>query len=165
VTRTTTGHTIERGLDYTAPTRFPCRAKVEFEVNIAVVKDLVCNYNCCEGECPCEAVQYVGAAAANGTVGVPWTGTWIFSGTMPIQVAVAGATAWMTVTTGPNYVTITGTPTQAYTVDVTVSATNCSGAIVSNMQTLIFFDPPGTSGGYTEQEYINDNRQPPWIIR
>lgn len=95
---------------------------------IAAIKDLHCNYSCCEdGDCPCEAVVFRGAIMPDGNVGRAWGGSVVFSGDLPMELAVYGNPSWMTVTAGSNYIEFAGTPVASGTYTFSVAATNCNG--------------------------------------
>lgn len=128
---------VTRAQDGTTARTFPKSSCVSCEITPTVVKDIVCNYDCCDGPCPCTAVTAAGFTAPGGTVNVPYSATFVFSGDLPMQLAVNGnIPAWMTVTTGVNYVTFTGTPNVVGTVPLSVAATNCGGEIVTQSATV-----------------------------
>lgn len=128
--------TVARGQDGTAPLNFPKGSCVAFRVTPAVVRDMVCNTTCCEGDC-CTDVAVAGSTLADGTVGAAYKATVIFSGTLPIQIAVSGVPVWMTAQVGPNYVNFTGVPPVAQDVTIGAAATNCGGAVVSVSDTIV----------------------------
>lgn len=125
----------ERGQDGTTALNFPRGSCVAFRVTPAVVKDLVCNTQCCEIDC-CTDVTVAGSELPSGVVGVAYSATMVFSGTLPIQIAVSGVPVWMTAAVGPNYVKFTGTPVVVQTVSIGAAATNCAGAVVSASSTF-----------------------------
>lgn len=127
---------ITRAQDGTVATTFPKGSCVRFEMTPAVVKDLICNYDCCDGPCPCTAVTSAGVSFPPATSGQPWTGNAIFSGTLPIELTSTGAPSWVTVTVGTNYLTFSGTPTGAGTFNIAIAATNCSGEVAVANATL-----------------------------
>ena len=122
---------MERGLYDTEAVNFPLGSCVTMDVTPALVKWLICNYDCCDSApCECTPVEGVGRALGQATVGRPWEGMFIFSGTLPIEVALSSDSSvpgWMTVSYGPNYVKLSGTPTGPGTFHVSAVATNCSG--------------------------------------
>lgn len=120
--------TIERGLDETEPAKFPPGTCVYFENTVAVTKWLICNYNCCDGPCPCVPATAAGFVLPNGQVGVAWEGVFIFSGDLPMECGVSVLPAWMSAEIGPNYVKLKGTPSGEGTYPLSASATNCSGS-------------------------------------
>ena len=121
---------VLRAQDGTAALNFPKGSCVAFRITPAVVKDLVCNTSCCDTDC-CVDVAVAAGGLPNGAVNVPYSATIVFSGTVPMQIAVAGTPAWMTATVGTNYVRFAGTPTTTQAVTVSVAATNCGGAVVT----------------------------------
>lgn len=120
---------LTRGQDGTKDLAFPRGSCVLFTLTPAIVKDLICNYDCCEDEeCPCVEVTAAGATLPAGTVGASWSGVFVFTGDVPMAI-VADVPTWMTVVQSANYLTLSGTPPIAGTYNVAASATNCSGAI------------------------------------
>ena len=136
VTKTCGELVIDRGEDGSDAMNFPRGSCVRWEMVPAVVKDLICTHDCCEGECPCEPVETAGITLPAGVVGVPWHGVAIFTGDTPMELAVAGAPAWATITAFANYVTITGTPTGSATHVISVAATNCNGSVAVQQGTF-----------------------------
>lgn len=129
---------LERGIDSEAR-KFPRGSCVRFETSVPVVKWLVCNYNCCEGEdCPCTEVTAAGYVLPPYTVGAPYAGSFNFAGDTPFTFGVDGLPAWATAVTTATGVNITGTPTGAGSYALAVSATNCYGkATVVQQATLV----------------------------
>ena len=117
---------LERGIDSKA-VAFPKGSCLFFENSIPVTKWLICNYECCEGECPVDAVAFSGAVLPNGKVGNAWEGSFVFSGDLPIVFGVTGMPDWMTATYAGNYVKLTGTPVAAGTFSISVAASNDRG--------------------------------------
>ena len=128
VTNTCGGLVLDRGEDGTEARNFPKGSCVRWEMTPAVVKDLICTHNCCDDECPCDAVAAAGFALPNATHGVPWQGSAIFTGSTPMELAVAGAPSWMRVEKGANFIAFYGTPTAAGEYTLAVAATNCAGS-------------------------------------
>lgn len=129
--------TVTRAQDGTTARTFPKGSCVACEITPAMIKDLICNYNCCDGECPCNAVTAAGFTAPDGTLNVPYSASFVFSGDVPMTLAVNGnLPAWVTVTTGTNYVTFTGTPNVVGNITLAVSATNCSGELATQATTI-----------------------------
>lgn len=94
----------------------------------AVIKDMVCNYNCCaDGECPCVPVAFAGDVFPEAHVGVAWMGSVLFTGDTPILMGAEGAPDWMTVTQQSGLLRLAGTPYAAGTFSFSVAATNCNG--------------------------------------
>ncbi|MGF6599779.1 hypothetical protein P3T23_004513 [Paraburkholderia sp. GAS448] len=113
------------------PHSFPKGACVDGRVTYDGVKDLICNFDCCAGDCPCEAVAAAGMVIPASLAGVPWEGMVVFSGAMPMALSVQGAPAWLGVTLGANFVKLAGTPPFAGHYLLSVGATNCNGAVAS----------------------------------
>lgn len=126
---------LKRGVDSEAR-KFPRGSCVVAELSIPLVKWLICNYECCDGDCPVDAVAAAGAVIPNGTVGNSWEGFFVFSGTLPIAVGVTGAPSWMSTESGPNYVRMHGTPTAAGTFTVSAAGTNQGGNVVVQQGTF-----------------------------
>lgn len=118
--------TIERGVDSVATT-FPKGSCVFFENSIPVTKWLICNYECCAGDCPVEAVAAAGVVLPKGKVGNAYTGTAIFSGALPMAIGITGLPTWATATQVNSYVKISGVPTAAGTYTISISACNDNG--------------------------------------
>jgi hypothetical protein len=119
----------ERGLGGTEVWKFPRGSTLCFKVTLSVVKDLICNWDCCQEEgCPCEQVSNAGVLLPAGRVGVSWQGVVIFNGTTPIQMLAKTLPSWMTVTYSTRTATLSGTPSAVGTFTVEVAATNCSGS-------------------------------------
>ena len=95
---------------------------------VEVIKDLICNYDCCEDkDCKCETVQFIGESIPEGKVNVPWSGAVIFSGDLPMNIVTSNAPDWMEVTTYGTTCVLSGTPTGAQTYQMSVAAANCNG--------------------------------------
>jgi hypothetical protein len=120
--------TLTRG---ETPRNFPKGACVDARVTYDGVKDLICNFECCAGDCPCEEVQAAGTALPVAHAGQAWEGMVVFSGAQPMALAVEGAPAWLAVTTGVNFVKLAGTPPAAANYVFSVGATNCNGKVAS----------------------------------
>lgn len=125
------GVMIERGQGDTEPRHFPFGSCVTFEVTTPVVKDLICNYECCDGPCVCEGVAGAGITMPTGIVGVPYTGTAIFTGDTPMTLTAKGFPAWAEIFIGANYIRVSGVPNAVGTYEVGVAATNCHGTAIA----------------------------------
>lgn len=102
---------------------------------IAAIKDLVCNYECCDGPCPVEPVRVNAQLTSMPTtarVGTNYVGVVTLNGTSPINVS-AVAPNWLTVTQEENTVSISGIPRTAGDNDVVVSATNANGKEITTL--------------------------------
>lgn len=133
--------TIERGDN---PHKFPRGSDVKFCLTpgmLAVIKNLICTFDCCETPCPCEPVKSAGnAILPKATSGSPWAGSFVFTGDNPMNLAVYGAPSWASVIYGPNFVRLEGTGTGAGTWNISVAATNCSGSVAIQQGTLVLED-------------------------
>jgi hypothetical protein len=127
--------TVLRAQDGTTQLNFPKGSCVSFRMTPAVVRDMVCNTVCCEDDC-CVPVSVAAGELPNGTVGRVYTGTVVFSGSTPMQLATANVPAWMSLHIGANYVSVTGTPPAAQVINISIAATNCSGAIATTTSTV-----------------------------
>lgn len=124
---------MERGVEGTVATSHPygtCVAAVSPTI-VALIKDLICNYECCEGPCPVEPVALAGyATPTEGNVGVEWTGAVIFSGTAPMTIVVNSAPSWMEAVQIGSTIKLRGVPDKTGTTVMTVAATNGNGTNV-----------------------------------
>lgn len=118
--------TIERGIDSVAQT-FPKGSCVFFENSIPVTKWLICNYECCSGDCPVEAVKAAGVVLPSGKVGNAYSGSIIFSGALPMAMGITGLPSWAEAQQVNSYVKITGVPTATGSFPISVSACNDNG--------------------------------------
>jgi len=125
---------VTRGVDSDAK-RFPRGTCVFFETSLPVIKWLICNHQCCDGPCPCEAVTVAGVVSPPALVGHSWDGSAIFKGDTPMVFGVTGMPSWMTADWSANHVHLTGTPTAPGLWTVSIAATNCNGDGVA-VQTL-----------------------------
>lgn len=123
------GIVIDRGEDGTKARTFPRGTCVRFEMTPAVVKDMICNIDCCDGDCPCNPVESAGITLPPAKRGVAWSGTAVFTGDTPMSIATAGAPSWVEVKVWANYVTFSGVPTGTGSFSIAVTATNCDGAV------------------------------------
>lgn len=124
---------LERGID-SKGVAFPKGSCLYFENSIPVTKWLICNYECCTGECPVDPVGSAGVLLPNAKVGDAWEGSFVFSGDLPMQFGVTGMPDWMTVTYAGNYVKLSGTPAAAGTFSVSVAASNDKGKNIAVAQ-------------------------------
>lgn len=117
-----------RGLSGTEARKFPRGTTLCFHVTLSVVKDLVCNYDCCQDEdCPCEQVSEAGMLLPPGRTGVMWQGVAIFDGNTPIKISTEILPTWMTVSYSTRTAILSGTPSAAGSYQVKIAATNCGG--------------------------------------
>lgn len=121
---------VDRGLSDTEAVKHPvgtCVSSVSPTV-VAVIKDLICNYNCCEdGDCPKTPVAFTTIYTPSGSTGTAYRGTVEFTGTDPVQVTVSGAPDWLTVTRTGTSLTLTGTPVSSGDVTFSIALTNMNG--------------------------------------
>ena len=132
---------LDRGLEGTEAVKHPYGACVSTisPTIAAVIKDLFCNYSCCQGGvCDCTGVQIAASDLPDANVGVPWEGSITMSGTVPINAAVSDVPAWVRVVQERNMLRLTGTPDVAGAAQFTVTAENCNGtATVSEIMQLV----------------------------
>ena len=125
---------IERGVEGTEAVLHhygTCVVSVSPTV-VAVMKDLICNYSCCEdGDCPCVGVAYAGAVLPEAHVGKVWEGSVVFAGDAPIKMGIDNAPDWMNVSQQGGLMRLYGTPAVSGTVPISVSATNCNGTQIA----------------------------------
>lgn len=128
---------IERGQEGTTPVLHhhgTCVSTVS-PLTVAVIKDMVCNHECCEGDCPCEAVAVGGWTLPEAHVDKAWEGGVVFAGDLPMTLGAANTPSWMKVRAVNNVLELSGTPHIAGTFTFSVAATNCNGKHVAT-QTL-----------------------------
>ena len=128
---------IERGLEGTTAVLHhhgTCVNTVS-PLTVAVIKDMICNYECCEGDCPCEAVAYAGASLPPAYLDAEWKGMVAFVGDTPMTLGAANVPSWMKVEAVNNTLMLSGTPHVVGTFSFSVAATNCNGKHVA-VQTL-----------------------------
>lgn len=124
---------LERGLEGTEAVTHPfgtCIMSVSPTV-VALIKDLICSYECCEGPCPVEPVVCAGTALPEyGNVGAAFNGCVIFTGSSPMNIVMNGAPAWLSALQMGNTLILSGTPDKAGTTTFSVAATNGNGTNV-----------------------------------
>lgn len=117
--------------------KFPRGSCVLFENSIPVTKWLICNYECCAGDCEVEAVKSLGFSAPDAVAGQPWKGTALFSGGLPMTFGVTGMPSWMTAEFVDNAVVLSGTPTATGSHTIAVAASNDRGQNVAVASCLV----------------------------
>lgn len=127
---------VTRGQDGTEPRNFPKGSCIRYETTPTVVKDLICSYDCCEGECPCEAVAAAGITLPPVVSGSGWNGSAVFTGDTPMTIAVQGAPDWVRVEVGPNFVSFSGVASGSGSFTIAVAAANCDGQVAVQSGTL-----------------------------
>lgn len=132
---------VDRAQAGTEAVKHPCGSLVCLvsPTTIAAIKALVCEYDCCEDECPCTGVEYAGAALPTGTVDSAWEGHVVFAGSLPITVVASGQPSWLTITAEGGVVNMSGTPTSAGTYSFLIGAANCNGTkfAMQNVQIVV----------------------------
>lgn len=101
------------------------------------IKDLICQYDCCEGECVCNPVTVGGIAFPTASLNTAWTGFVVFEGDGPIVASVNGQPSWMTVELEGHVLKLYGTPNATGTTAFSVSAANCGGKNVASQTVSI----------------------------
>lgn len=125
---------FERGQEGTAAVLHPlgtCVSAIS-PLTLAVIKAMACEYDCCEGDCVCDPVEFAGSAIPTAIVGKAWEGAAMFTGTLPIVCTANGLPSWVNVSTQNNMLKLSGTPTQPGTYSFTVAAANCNGTAVAS---------------------------------
>lgn len=120
---------LERGLEGTTAILHPlgtCVTAVSPTI-MAAIKDLICNYQCCEGGCTVEPVSFESAYLPAAYIGKEWAGILRFGGSSPMQLGIANTPAWMTVTQVKNELQLSGTPTEAGTLSLGAFGVNGDG--------------------------------------
>jgi len=140
VTNTCDSLLVERGQSESIARKFPRGTCVFFENSIAVTEWLICNFDCCAGDCPCEGVTAAGVVFPAGKTGVPYMATAVFKGSLPMTLGVSGHPSWAVAETGANYIKLSGTPTGTGNYNVSISATNCSGKDLSMQSAQIIIE-------------------------
>lgn len=126
---------LTRGVDSTAKP-FPKGSCVYFENSIPVTKWLICNHQCCDGDCPVEAVRSAGFVAPEGKAGNAWEGSAVFSGDLPMSFGVTNMPNWMQATYTGNHVKLSGTAV-AGTYTISVAASNNRGQNIAVQQVVV----------------------------
>ena len=129
---------LERGLEGTEAVKHPygsCVSTVSPTV-MAVVKDLICHYDCCEdGDCTAVPVSFGVPTAPAGTAGTPWLGSVDVGGSDPVTLDASAAPSWMTVRrAGRNTVLMSGTPPSPGSVSFSLYAVNLNGTETASAQ-------------------------------
>ena len=127
---------LTRGIDSDAH-KFPKGSCVYFENSLPVTKWLICNYECCTGDCPVDPVVASGFVLPKGKVGNAWEGSFVFSGDLPIQYGITGLPAWLNATWEGNYVKLSGVPTASGYFTISVAASNDRGSNIAIQQGTI----------------------------
>lgn len=130
---------LERGLEGTTAVLHPLGTCVTATspTIVAVIKDLVCNYQCCEGGCPVEPVAYDSAYLPAAYVGKEWQGVVRYKGTSPMQLGVANPPSWMTVIQVKNELKLAGTPVEAGTLSLGTFGVNGDGTNTATQEVIL----------------------------
>ncbi len=134
---------LERGAGNTTPVSHHCGSCLISITPLMAeaMKEFICNYNCCEGDCECEGVAFAGAVLPQGYVNLPWEGAVVFTGNLPITIVANGLPSWMKAESRNNMLMLSGTPHFAGENQFSVAATNCNGAnIVSQALSVSIVD-------------------------
>ena len=127
---------IDRGLEGTRAVLHhagSCISSIQ-PTTLAVIKDLICNYSCCEGDCGCEPVENKGFIEYKaGVVGQPYHAELHFAGSMPMSIATGELPDWVEAVQNGNILRLTGTPDASGIHTVTVAATNCNGTALKTV--------------------------------
>lgn len=128
---------LERGVEGTQGVRHPygaCVSTVSPTV-MAVVKDLICHYDCCEdGDCTAVPVTLHSVNAPAAFRGAAWQGSVELDGSDPITLDASAAPSWMTVRRYGHLVLMKGTPSSAGNVSFTLYAVNLNGTESASAQ-------------------------------
>lgn len=129
---------IDRGCEGTQAVKHPSGACVKSvsPTVVAAIKDLICNYSCCEGDCPCTPVAVAGVSNPLGKAGQPWTGVVVFTGTAPVHCGVSGVPPWMSAKVVGSTVVLEGTPLAAGEWTVSCAASNCGQDVATCAATV-----------------------------
>lgn len=127
---------VDRAQEGTDAVKHPCGSVVCLvsPTIIAAMKSIICEYDCCEGECPCTGVTFAGAFLPTATVDSAWEGCVLFTGSLPMNFGVTNQPSWMTVEAEGGTVRLSGTPAESGTYSFAVAASNCSGTTVALWQ-------------------------------
>jgi hypothetical protein len=117
---------VGRGLGGTEAKVFPRGTELKFEVTPSVVREIVCSHDCCETPCPEDPVAAAGVLLPPARTGIPWDGTMVFTGSLPIMMG-AQLPPWVTASNGANYVKLSGTPPGPGEYLVIVTGSNMKG--------------------------------------
>lgn len=119
---------LERAVGGSEARKFPKGSCVFFEASIPVIAWLICNHDCCEGDCKVTPVGFTKATLPTAIVGQPWEGRLQFSGSLPINFDVTGMPAWMGAEYEGALVRLSGTPDAAAVSIISVAAANAQGS-------------------------------------
>lgn len=128
---------LDRGQEGTTAVLHPmgaCVATVS-PLTLAVMKDIVCNYECCQTDCVCEPVTFGSAMLPTPVANKEYVGAVIFNGDLPITIGVNDATSsWITVTQEGRIAKLSGMPTGT-SGRISLAAANCNGKYVTGFDT------------------------------
>lgn len=119
---------LTRGVESEA-LKFPTGSCVYFENSLPVTEWLICNYECCKEDCKVTAPKAAGVLLPDGKAHDHWEGGVVFSGDLPMQIAVTNCPAWLEAKQENNYLRLSGTAV-AGTFTISVAAANTAGLAV-----------------------------------
>lgn len=122
--------TMDRGIGGTCAVAHGCGARVfaPSPLLVATIKDLICNYNCCEDPCcATEPVAIAGRVIPPATIGTEWDAYVVFTGSGTVNAGVNNTPSWMNVEYQNKTLHLYGTPDTAGTFTFSVAGTNCNG--------------------------------------
>lgn len=118
---------LSRGRGGTTARRFPVGSCVTSEAISPAILWTLCNYDCCSDPCPCIEIEAQDIIVPNGKIGIPWSCTAVFTGSLPMHFGVTNVPMWMTAETGANFIKFSGIPVAAGTSTIGIAGSNCSG--------------------------------------
>ena len=131
--------TLERGVESEAH-KFPKGSCVYFEVSVPVVEWLICNYECCKGDCPVQPPRAGGFTLPEGKVGQHYMGVFVFKGDEPMNIGVLGLPDWAKAKQYGVSLVISGDPTAAGEFTVSAAATNATAEVCIQQGTIKVID-------------------------
>lgn len=124
---------MDRGIEGTEPAKHhigTCVSSISPTV-VAMIKDLICNYDCCDSECLCVPVTFEGYdIIAEGQVGQHYRAELTFAGTLPMNISLSNAPSWVTAVQTKNRLVVSGTPDTAGSFQCNIAVTNCNGTSI-----------------------------------
>lgn len=120
---------VSRGLEGVGPYKFPRGSCVVFETNVPVMKWLVCNYECCGDDTePYMPLGVESLSLPQAKVQQSWQGEIVLSGSLPIDIDLAGVPNGMVVEKDKRRLILRWVPDQSGTYVFVISAKNsCRG--------------------------------------
>ena len=127
--------TLERGVE-SGVYKFPKGSCVYFEVSVPVVEWLICNYECCKGDCPVEPPRAGGFTLPEGKAGQHYMGVFVFKGDEPMNIGVLGLPSWAHAKQYGVSLVISGTPAAKGEYVISAAATNATGEVCVQQGTI-----------------------------